>query len=259
MLSFMAQITIAFYLLKVNKKKDLHLPKKWIIAHRGASAITPENTLLSFKTAMQYNADGVEFDVCMSKDGAPVVIHDDTVARVTNGHGNVKDLTLDELQKLEFDNYPLEHIPTLSQALHTIKDHKIANVELKSTGNFSKQEFIDRVLPVLKTEQKRLKIIISSFDSDLLLMIKKQDPSFLIACLYSHYSNNFIKSVRLMPYIKPDLLHLPPRLINPLIISLANKKSVLLAVWTINTKKEAAHWLKNKVSGIFTDHIEVIK
>ncbi|MCI1477101.1 MAG: glycerophosphodiester phosphodiesterase [Clostridium beijerinckii] len=68
------------------------------IAHRGYSGKFDENTILAFKKAIEYDADGIEADVQLSKDGIPVIIHDETLDRTTNGHGFVKDYTFDELR-----------------------------------------------------------------------------------------------------------------------------------------------------------------
>ena len=72
-----------------------------IVAHRGASAYEPENTIRSFDNAFQLGADFVELDVRLSKDGSLVVIHDEAVDRTTNGSGLVRDLTLSELKLLD--------------------------------------------------------------------------------------------------------------------------------------------------------------
>ncbi|MBI5082455.1 MAG: hypothetical protein HZB17_14315 [Chloroflexi bacterium] len=69
-----------------------HTPQ--IIAHRGASAAAPENTLAAFNLAVEFGADAVELDVDMTRDGVPIVIHDDTVDRTTDGHGAAASLTL---------------------------------------------------------------------------------------------------------------------------------------------------------------------
>ncbi|MDD3031514.1 MAG: glycerophosphodiester phosphodiesterase family protein, partial [Atribacterota bacterium] len=70
-----------------------------VLAHRGASKIAPENTAIAFKKAFQIGADGIEFDVQMTKDKKLVVIHDERVDRTTNGIGYIKDLTLKEIKQ----------------------------------------------------------------------------------------------------------------------------------------------------------------
>ncbi|MBZ0251997.1 MAG: hypothetical protein K8I02_01540, partial [Candidatus Methylomirabilis sp.] len=90
------------------------------IAHRGASGECPENTLAAFGRALEIGVDMVEFDVHLSRDGVPVVIHDDDVRRTTDGRGLVKDLTLAELRRLDAGGwkdarFAGERIPTLEE------------------------------------------------------------------------------------------------------------------------------------------------
>ena len=70
-------------------------------AQRGYSGKYPENTMLAFKKAVEAGADGIELDVQLSKDNRIVICHDETVDRTTNGKGYIKDITLEELQKLD--------------------------------------------------------------------------------------------------------------------------------------------------------------
>jgi glycerophosphoryl diester phosphodiesterase len=97
-----------------------------IIAHRGFSHIAPENTVIAMETAISYGADSLEFDVQISSDGVPVCIHDSTVDRTTDGTGNVKDLTLAQLQALDAGSflspiYAGVKIPTLDDVLKVAK------------------------------------------------------------------------------------------------------------------------------------------
>jgi glycerophosphoryl diester phosphodiesterase len=101
-----------------------------IIGHRGASAAAPENTLAAFRLAQQQGADGIEFDVQLSADGVPVVIHDDTVERTTNGRGRVSDLTLAQLQTLDAGQG--ESIPTLAQVFAEFGTDFLYNLEIKN-------------------------------------------------------------------------------------------------------------------------------
>ena len=80
--------------------------KTQVWAHRGASAYAPENTLEAFRLAAEMGADGVELDVQLSRDGELVVAHDETIDRVSNGTGYIKDYTLAQLKKLSFNRLP---------------------------------------------------------------------------------------------------------------------------------------------------------
>jgi len=101
-----------------------------VIAHRGASAYAPENTLASFKLAKEMHADWFELDCTPTKDGQVVVIHDDTVDRVTNGKGRVADMTLAELKGLDAGakkdpKFAGERLPALTEALNLAKAERI--------------------------------------------------------------------------------------------------------------------------------------
>jgi glycerophosphoryl diester phosphodiesterase len=95
--------------------------KPILVGHRGACGLAPENTLAAFQVAVDLEIDGVEFDVQLTKDGHPIVFHDDRVQRVTDGTGQVADLTLSGLKTLDAGidglttDYP-DHLLTLFKA-----------------------------------------------------------------------------------------------------------------------------------------------
>ena len=114
------------------------MKKTEIFAHRGASSYAPENTIPAFILAYEQGADGIELDVQMTKDGEVVVIHDETIDRVSNGTGAVKDYTLDELRKFSFHSHMPKYeanaqIPTLAETLRLAASWNIkVNIELKT-------------------------------------------------------------------------------------------------------------------------------
>src|SRR5919199_4292991 len=125
--------------------------KPLVLGHRGASALAPENTIAAFLLARQLDADGVELDVQLSRDRIPVIIHDDTVDRTTDGHGRVRRLTILELKQFDAgawkgDRFRGERIPTLAEVFDALADwigkvalprrarRGIINVELKTSS-----------------------------------------------------------------------------------------------------------------------------
>ena len=102
------------------------------IGHRGAAALEPENTLRSFRKAIDIGVDYVEFDIHRCKSGEIVVMHDESVDRTTNGKGFVADLTLQQLKKLDAGKG--ERIPTLQEAIDTCKGRVKVQIELKAYG-----------------------------------------------------------------------------------------------------------------------------
>lgn len=106
------------------------------IAHRGCSAVAPENTIVAFDEAIRLGCQAVEFDVRLSADGVPVVVHDDTVDRTTNGTGSVSNLTKVDLLRLDAGSwvhhrYAGSRIPTLDEALAAVAPSALPIIDLK--------------------------------------------------------------------------------------------------------------------------------
>jgi glycerophosphoryl diester phosphodiesterase len=121
----------------VQQFASVHPDRPVVIAHRGASAIAPENTLAAIQAAADLGAVAVEFDVHASKDGGIVVMHDNTLARTTNGRGRVAHRTVQELQQLDAGSwfspdFASEVVPTLYEALKGIGPTMVACIEVKA-------------------------------------------------------------------------------------------------------------------------------
>jgi glycerophosphoryl diester phosphodiesterase len=101
-----------------------------VVAHRGASATFPENTLQAFDAAVAAGAQAVEFDVRLSADGVPVVVHDPDVSRVSNGAGFVHELPVDDLRALELSGGG--RIPTLREVLDLLSGRAGLDIEIKN-------------------------------------------------------------------------------------------------------------------------------
>ncbi len=138
------------------------------IAHRGASAYEPENTIRSFKKAIEMNSDLIEFDVRESLDGELVVMHDDSLDRTTNGSGVVKRKTLSELKEL--DAGMGEQIPTLKEVLEFGIGKTKFVIELKENG------IEDKVVRVIHEFGIQNDVFIVSFKGIRLKMIKQIEP-----------------------------------------------------------------------------------
>src|SRR5512140_1977680 len=100
-----------------------------IVGHRGAPVEEPENTLRSFRRALDLGVAAVELDVQLTRDGCLAVIHDETLERTTNGHGRVQDFTLAELQRLDAGRG--EPIPALEEVLELARGRAHLAVEMK--------------------------------------------------------------------------------------------------------------------------------
>lgn len=163
--------------------------KTEVWAHRGASGYAPENTLEAFALAVAQGADGIELDVHLSADGHVVVIHDETVDRVSDGAGRVADLPLAALRALNVHK-PKPHyarvcrIPTLEEALLLLAPTKLTlNIELKNdVSPYPGLE--ERCVELVKSAHMEGRVWFSSFNHHCLARIKALDPSLRCGALY---------------------------------------------------------------------------
>lgn len=142
------------------------------IAHRGYSAMFDENTMIAFKKAIEYKADGIETDVQLSKDGVPVIIHDETLDRTTNGKGFVKDYTLSQLKEFKTTNG--EEIPTLRELLDLFSKSKMEVLNLELKNSILEYDGIEeKVLDLIDEFNLKDRIIISTFNHLSLIKIRE--------------------------------------------------------------------------------------
>lgn len=142
------------------------------IAHRGYSAMFDENTMIAFKKAIEYKADGIETDVQLSKDGVPVIIHDETLDRTTNGKGFVKDYTLAQLKEFKTTNG--EEIPTLRELLDLFSKSKMEVLNLELKNSILEYDGIEeKVLDLIDEFDLKDRIIISTFNHLSLIKIRE--------------------------------------------------------------------------------------
>lgn len=152
---------------------NLDSTKPAIIAHRGASRYAPENTLAAFRLALDQQADGIELDVHLSRDGHAVILHDSHLNRTTNGQGQVYETTLAELKALNAGNG--ENIPTLAEALALIRDRALINIELKGfTGHV--ESLPKKVVEEVSAAGLSETIVYSSFSVHLLTQLQQIQP-----------------------------------------------------------------------------------
>lgn len=151
-----------------------------LIAHCGASDTAPENTLAAVKKALQSPADVIEVDVHQTKDGEIVLMHDASVNRTTNGHGEIANLTLAEIKKLDaglwFDSaYQQERVPTLEETLKLVKGRKKLLIEIKKGKNEYYNGIEDKILTLIQQYKAQNWCIIQSFYDEVLENIWKSE------------------------------------------------------------------------------------
>ncbi len=154
------------------------------VAHRGASAHEPENTMLAFRRALELGADGLELDVHLSSDGVPVVIHDGTLDKTTDGSGQVRETRLDALRALNAGKG--EKIPLLEEVIDEFAGRCLLLIELKGPGSdVATAEMVMRKDVVAS-------VIVSSFDPAKLAVVKEQAPEIETAVLTGRWDIDFV-------------------------------------------------------------------
>jgi glycerophosphoryl diester phosphodiesterase len=216
------------------------------IGHRGARAYEPENTLRSFKKALEIGADAVEFDVRKTKDNHLVVIHDTDVKRTTNGKGLVADLTLKEIKDLSTEK--AEKIPTLEEVLDFMDAKAKMLIELKEAG------YEDKILSLITARKLRKNVIIVSFLEDALKKIRELDQEIETGLLYSKHKN----PVKAALELKANYLLPLYRFTHTGNVQKAHENGLKVIVWTINTVEEAAEYAKKNVDGIASDKPDIL-
>lgn len=222
------------------------------IAHRGAKAYEPENTLQAFQKALDLNSDGIELDVHLSSDEQIIVIHDETIDRTTNGKGLVNSFSLAELKSFLIDGK--YQIPTLNEVFDLVDKKCLINIELKGLATPNKvvaliEEYIS------EKNWNYNNFIISSFDWNMLQETSNLNPNIPIGVLTEE---DLSKALAFAEKIKAKAIHPDFQLLNTENVSEMQKKGFLVLPWTVNSKEDIQKVKNYKVNGIISDNPDKI-
>ena len=231
----------------VLKKKDI-----LIIGHKGASEIAPENTLKAFIKAIELKADMVEFDIHKTKDCEIVIIHDSDTLNTTGVQGLIKDMTLEEIKKLNAGEG--EKIPTLLELIKVAKEKVGLQIEIKSSG------LVEKLIKLLKEENLVNTSIVSCFAFDELVKLKNLEPKLKLGFLLpaelvrvSQIKRKILKAIDKKFYA----IHPHYNIANKEIIDFAHDNNLKVNVWTVNDKDVMERLIALGVDGIITDDISM--
>jgi glycerophosphoryl diester phosphodiesterase len=215
------------------------------IGHRGARAYAPENTLASFKKALEIGVDAVELDVRKTKDNQIVVIHDADVKRTTNGEGLVSELTLKEIKNLSADG---EKIPTLEETLDFLDKKVKVFVELKETG------IEEQVLSIVHAKRMEKNVVLTSFLEDALKKIRELNKDIETGLIYAKHKNPLKAALEL----RANYLLALYRFMHSANVQKAHENGLKVVVWTINTPEEVEEYARKGVDGIASDKPDIL-
>ncbi len=227
-------------------------------AHRGASAYAPENTAPSFRLAVQMGADGVENDIRLTKDGVYVLSHDSNISRMSNGKGEIGELTYEELLQYDFGvktgaKFKGTKIPTLEEFLEIVKDMNIVNIEMKP---FAPHEDKPYAFTYLYNALVRYgcvnRTIISSFDHTALKELKEAHPDLKTALLYGH-GMTAQETVAFVRSFHADIIHPQLGAVDKKIVDTCRENGIDVNVWTVDSKHDIKRAMELGVTGIITN------
>ncbi|MGE3269618.1 MAG: glycerophosphodiester phosphodiesterase [Chloroflexota bacterium] len=231
-----------------------------ILAHRGASGYAPENTMAAFRLAVEQQADWLELDVQQTKDGQLVVFHDLRMERTTNGHGPLRDLTLEEVRQLDAGSwfgqqFAGERVPTFEEVVALAREQNIRLFpEVKDPRLYPGIE--ERVAAAIAAASYEDRTIVQSFDMGSLERLHKINPRLKLAALYTASS-----PLRGDPPAGVTIIGPPWELIGsePNLVRDAHAGGFQVVVWSVDGASPVASLADARVDGIITGRPDVVR
>lgn len=233
------------------------------VAHRGASAHAPENTMAAFYKGVEMKADYIEIDVQMTKDGELVLIHDTTVDRTTDGTGAVRDYTLEEIRQLDAgswfsEEYAGEKIPTFDELLDAFRGKTGILIELKSPSLYPGIE--EKVAEALKERNmdrpQNNKMVIQSFDHESMQISKELLPDVPHAVLAGSSWSDVTKEQLAEFATYADFFNPNMNIVTPELVDWVHEAGMEIYPYTSRSPEQAYHLFDLGVDGIITDYPE---
>ncbi|MEH7137072.1 glycerophosphodiester phosphodiesterase [Priestia megaterium] len=234
------------------------------VAHRGASAYAPENTIAAFDKAVEMKADYIEIDVQRSKDDKLVVIHDTTVDRTTDGSGKVGNLTFKELRNLDAGSWKGEQfagaqIPTFDEILDRYHGKIGILIELKAPELYPGIE--ENIAGKLKEQKldkpQNEKIIVQSFNHNSMKKMNELLPKVPIGVLTSSSADTTEQALQEFS-IYADYFNPSYGIVTPDLVNQVHSLGMKIGSWTVRSQEAANFLLNVGVDAIITDYPDYV-
>ena len=239
-----------------------NLPRPTIFAHRGASAVAPENTLAAFQSAVTLGAHAIELDAKLTLDGEVVVFHDRSLARTTGAEGLVGETTLEALKELDagsfFDSrFNGEKIPTRDEVYAQVGGKININIELTNYAN-PNDALPEKVAELVSRHNLEAQVLFSSFNPSVLNRIKKLLPQAPLGFLAvpgrpGWLARSWFGSA-MVPY---QALHPEAHDVTSKLVERIYRRGARVHTYTVNDPAQMRSLFKIGVDGIFTDDPEL--
>ncbi|MFO1462237.1 MAG: glycerophosphodiester phosphodiesterase family protein [bacterium] len=228
-----------------------------VLAHRGASAQAPENTLAAFDLAIRQGADGIEFDVWKCGSGEIVVTHNRSTKALGGKEGDLQAMTLKQLRKLDFGlhkgpQFRGERIPTLNEVLDLARGLELINIEIKGMEVRSRGIELDVAEAVLEFKLLR-QVVVSSFNPTILARVQALNPAIRLGLLLYEKSPLPLRRGWSAKLFKPYSIHPSFGLLKKQFVARTHRKGQKVIVWTINDFHQLQACIQDEVDGMITD------
>lgn len=235
--------------------EDVHTLE--ITAHRGASALCPENTMAAFRAARELGADWVELDVQQTRDGQIVVLHDPDTLRTTGVRGKVWAMTYEQISKLDAGHlfgrqFAGEPIPLLSEVAEYARDTGLRlNIELKPTGH--ETDFEQGVIDIIRACGLAERCVITSQVYGVLERVKACDEGITTVYVTSFAFGSIDR------LSSADHFSVQSTSVTPQLVSRMHRQGRQIYAWTVNTRSGIDRMIERNVDNIITDNIELAR
>lgn len=233
-----------------------------VIAHRGASAYAPENTLAAFEHAVALGSRFVEFDVMLNAAGEPFVFHDDKINRTTTGKGLFCQLSTEDIQRLDAGKwfarrYTGEKILSFKDALLWLDEKNIqANIEIKPTPGTTEQTtlavltHINRFWPA-----ERPLPLVSSFDWSALELSRSIIPELPLGLLMHDWNDQWLAHANALQCFSVNVNR---RILTPARVQMIKEAGYAVAAYTVNSRRLAKKLFSWGVDSVFSDYPDLL-
>jgi len=228
------------------------------VGHRGASALAPENTLPAFQLAMESGADEVELDVVRCATGEPVVIHNETVDKTTDGTGTLRHKSLAELKELDAGSWFDERfrgtrIPTLDEVFELVGRRLTVNIEIK--GQSIRADGTEHaVVESIRHHDMADRVIVSSFNPFRLWRVRSEAPELKTALIFCPRNRLHLRKAWFAPVLKVNGLHAFHSMVDDGFVDRAHRRGRWVYGWTVDDTEEMERLIRTGVDGIVTNN-----
>ncbi len=234
-----------------------------IFAHRGASAYAPENTLAAFELAATMGAQGIEFDVQVTKDHKLIIHHDRVLGRTEDAVGALKDWTFADLRALDVGSWFGQafvgaRMPTPEEVVEDVGDRLLLNFELVN-DSVHLSGAADLLVDLFRRMNLFDRAMISSFNPRSLHRVKVLEPRITLGALWDPEEPWWLRSSWWRRWLAPEALHPRYDLVTPELVARAHARGQRVHTWTVNDPDQARRLQAMGVDMIMSDYPDLLR